>query len=123
MVSRAWRLPSGPRWPCADPRTGEIARCYRSVVRNDLVNSGHNRTLAMPAQGRCDLVALTVSFDSATAKSRPAASGERSGCRAAFHTPHDAGATRKLPGLPAFAQGERVRRHALGALAGEDRLH
>jgi hypothetical protein len=67
------------------------------------------------------LVALTVGFVPATAKSRRAASGEHSGCWAAFHTAHDAGPTPKLPGLPAFAQGGRVRWHAIGALAGDHR--
>src|ERR1700722_1055604 len=94
----AFIVPSGPRCPCRRPATGVIARCYRSVVRSDLANSGHNRTLATLAQGRWDLVALTVGFVPATAKSRRAASGEHSGCWAAFHTPHDAGPTPKLPG-------------------------
>ena len=119
----AFIVPSGPRWPCRRPATGVIARCYRSVMRSDLANSSHNRTLARLAQGRWDLVALTVGFVPATAKSRRAASGEHSGCWAALHTPHDAGATPRLPGLPALAQGGRLRSHAIGAPAGDHRRH
>ena len=44
----AFIVPSGPR----GPSTGVIARGYRSVVRSDLADSGHNRTLATLAQGR-----------------------------------------------------------------------
>jgi hypothetical protein len=71
------------------------------------------------------LVALTVSFVPRPRNrgERRAASGEHSGCWAAFHTADDAGPRPKLPGLPAFAQGGRVRWHAIGALAGDHRRH